>query len=506
MAFADRFVTLIHICRAKNADIARGTATDPSLVSRWRTGDREPADIPAAARSLGKYFASLKLLDEDRKQLYALLALDPAREEQLPLAVETYLAEEENGGQSVLSPGFTGGLFGSFESILEVRDPGGLLGVSFFPYVKTGMPSEHELFLGPEGQRRAALNFFHLVISSRAPLDVYLMNNAGDRWINEDKSFLPLWQKGLSAMARAEHRLHILLPGMKHAVEALKDYLPVLPHARADFFALEADMGPVPSLFLARGAGALFSFGRGDGVHTLFFKNPTDGETFFELLTTYLEHAVPVFTFASDTQAAYLEKTLQLEERPGPMFTLRRTFPAVLLPDPPPPAPGGDERILPLLQRRRECFDEHIQKHVWCEFISTDALTQVEKDGRLTFPAEELPGAGTLSREESCRYIERVIWLLESEPNFHLYLTDTPTKLTLFCKPESGVMLINQGTGGQIPNIRVEETALVASVLAYTGSLFESMQKNGVRKRTVERMKELLAFIRGDFGEGYLEI
>ncbi|MDW7661634.1 MAG: hypothetical protein SCL54_09485, partial [Bacillota bacterium] len=55
----DKLNLLMNFFEISNSKLARAISVDPSLISRWRTGDRVPSKSSNHFHALGCYFESL---------------------------------------------------------------------------------------------------------------------------------------------------------------------------------------------------------------------------------------------------------------------------------------------------------------------------------------------------------------------------------------------------------------------------------------------------------------
>ena len=74
MRFCDKLNLLMQITRISSVALARGTGVDPSLVSRWRSGERNPSKRSHTAEDVGAFLSGAVLLPADRG---LLVFLDP---------------------------------------------------------------------------------------------------------------------------------------------------------------------------------------------------------------------------------------------------------------------------------------------------------------------------------------------------------------------------------------------------------------------------------------------
>src|SRR5690554_2259592 len=72
MRFSEKINLLMKMANTTNSKLARTLGIDPSLVSRWRTGAREPGDDSHYIQLIGLFFASQARQDFQRVALLEL--------------------------------------------------------------------------------------------------------------------------------------------------------------------------------------------------------------------------------------------------------------------------------------------------------------------------------------------------------------------------------------------------------------------------------------------------
>lgn len=173
-----------------NSKLADALGIDPSLVSRWRTGAREPSEDSRYIQLIGMYFASQARQDFQR---VALLELTGHR------------MEDKNVSESVIATYLTRWLSNeakiSTEAIQVLLDSIGSSGSAThqavevpIPVEPTGLPTDTQTFLGNEGLRSATMKLLLKAIQS--PLKnpkLLLYSDESMQWIIENPEFAKQW-------------------------------------------------------------------------------------------------------------------------------------------------------------------------------------------------------------------------------------------------------------------------------------------------------------------------
>lgn len=383
MPSENKIVTLMRICRLNNVTLARGIDADPSLVSRWRGGERSPTRESAA--DIAQFVSGMTLFDRDRALLSEVVGLDCSTREATAEALLLYLtdreptaAEREERRQrdwtelasALLSP-----------PPLSVYKPGWLPG---------GTIGRHDVFAGVKGRRRALLLFLR---KPARPAVLTLCFADGLDWLTGGEEPGEVAEALWEAL-RKGHRLHICLPEPERTLPAWME---------AGFpFAAGLSVYPVPDgeppgfWVSAEGVGALLSGGGAGGATVLL----PDAEGFCAqsgLLGGHLPAGRAAAT-GYDGAGDCTKRLLELQAAEGLFISARDTLPAFFL-----PAEvwegmiADDTRLddtLALMSRQRESFTRHAQTDGWVGLFPLALLDAMALNESCVVRPYELPGFG----------------------------------------------------------------------------------------------------------------
>jgi hypothetical protein len=455
-----------------NVTLARGIGVDPSLVSRWKSGERVPPLSGGAYSDLAHFLAGAPLREHDKLLLTQMLKADGA-EDLLP-ALERYL--RQGAPASPKSPGVLPQSL-SLEGLMD-RVCGGLAASGrcraeairsddWGNLVHSGRRQEHELYHGPGGRRQAVVNFFHIVLSSGRPADVHILIPSDAQWLSEDSPFFKFWFQCLQTLVLQGCHIRMIHPAPAAPaalLSLLARYLPLYATGRFfSFYAAEAPAGwESLTLCVSPGLAALVSYGdksQRSPLPTALYRDAADillYETMLRLHEPYmraLAHACPV-----SEPLSYMRALTELENKPGD-YVFTAVSPGTLwLPEAlwPPvvrrlPSSGAAAAALRLLASRRENFEVRVASSLWIEMWAESFIQTLEREKRLELDGRELggePKLATLAGEDLIRYLGNALTVLRWYDNLHIVTSNTLSdRWKVAFKRDAGALLVPAASG-----------------------------------------------------------
>ncbi|MGE0075241.1 MAG: helix-turn-helix domain-containing protein [Sphaerochaetaceae bacterium] len=190
MQFNEKINLLMKMANTTNTKLADALGIDPSLVSRWRTGAREPNDDSRYIQLIGIYFAS------QAKQDFQRVAI---------LELTGHQMEDKNVGEPIIANYLTRWLSDeskiSPKSIQVLLDSIGSAGNTVQAVHEVPLPSEPsgqavhtQSFSGLQGLRAATVKLLmHALNSPKKQTKLYLYSDESMDWIIEDPEFAKQW-------------------------------------------------------------------------------------------------------------------------------------------------------------------------------------------------------------------------------------------------------------------------------------------------------------------------
>lgn len=207
MRFSEKINLLMKMANTTNSKLAKALGIDPSLVSRWRTGAREPGDDSRYIQLVGLFFASQARQDFQRVALLELTG---------------HQMEDKNVGEPIIATYLTRWLANeskiSTKSIQVLLDSIGSVGnqAQHLPHVQLppephGAQVELQSFSGIEGIRSATIKLLMHALNSLKPQQrLLLFSDEPMDWIVENPLFAKQWYYLLSTCIRQGMKIEVV--------------------------------------------------------------------------------------------------------------------------------------------------------------------------------------------------------------------------------------------------------------------------------------------------------
>ena len=506
MKFSERLTTLMNIYRVNNITLARGVGADASLVSRWRGGERVPKPRSSVPGDIAEFLSGMGMLQHDRETLEKLLGVPCGSREQARGAIEAWLRGGKPAAHIDLdpeSPGMVSDIFEHLSGVFraEARAPSGP--VSLYAQLRKGAASNHELFEGREGLRNAVLNFMHAALTGRSPGDVYIAPPVDGGWLDDDPKFAALYANSLRAIIQAGHSVHMVHPA-PHGSELgplLSTYMPL--YATGRFFSYgsnDAGNGGA-SIFVLKNQAAVIAYDYPGGCDSMLFKGRVDIPLFEAM--AHARMGRPLATAcAREAPTRLAELLIQLEDRPGALFTVRNTLDAVLLPEKTAYSllseqlPPEDVDIrLDLLARRREALLGHLETKPWSVLMPESVLDAILINGACRLSGIELlaPRDVILTEGGLADCLENLLALLDRYPLLQILFESDCPSVSLTVKEGSGTFFIADSADAQPTGVYVGDLTLCEALYRWFAARTRDTAKR--RKQAAEQLREAVEML-----------
>ncbi len=446
LRFSDKLNTLLQVYRISSIDLARGMGVDPSLVSRWRSGERSPSKKSKLPDEIGAFLAGVTMLPLDRELLSQTIGRKLNTYEDTSESISTWLRSDgirKVGSYTQAAPKADspstelGGLEAAdvvrtMSKLLMTPTPSDTGPVNLWTRVQKGQPAEHELFQGAKGRRQAAINFLHSSQAMPANIEMYIMPGDSYDWITEDSEFSVLWQNSLVSLMQRGHPINILLPAKGVSEVLLKwSTLPLYHSGACNIYVY--DNIQMNMLLVANGYAAATTFKSGESISTHLYRGMLDTSAFTNIFKHMVQNSTHVLYSMSNIQT-YAQKLMELEGIKGAYYTTKNMLSAILLPEPDVAEVLTLQGIqdtsnrTSLIRWRNEHFKEHVQKNTWVEILPKGLLDEIRKTRSCSLSALDLLTKSdvTLTGKALARLLEQITATLERYPNYHIVWMDVP--------------------------------------------------------------------------------
>lgn len=461
MEFSEKINLLMKMANTTNARLAEALGIDPSLVSRWRTGAREPSDDSRYIQLIGLYFASQARQDFQRVALLELTG---------------HQMEDKNVGESVISLYLTRWLQGeskiSSHSIQVLLDSIGTAGNIQHSLQEVTLPAEPngeaihtQTFAGIDGLRAATMKLLiHALNSSKRPQKLLLYSDEKMDWIVQNPEFAKQWVFLMgSCIKKGMHIevIHTLSRDSNELVVAVQRWLPFYmtgaivsyyyPHKRDDMFNHTS--------FILEGECTVFSTSvRGqnrDSIQYIYANDPLAIQSAEDGFRQQLSQCKPlVRTYTGANTRKYIDEMLNLFTGSagsglGMQGLLLSAMPTTLLESMllrNGISPEETHRLVQQQQLRLETTAQHLQYKEFQMVISLPRITDVLK-GKVTAIIPELLIQKPVSYLplEYLAHLKGIIKLLETYDRLELVIIPNKHMLhnvQIFAMEHTGMMVL----------------------------------------------------------------
>jgi len=512
MAFGEKLSFLMDMYRISNAKMARLLEVDPSLVSRWKSGDRLPAKNTQTEMRLGDIFVALPLLPQDRDVVKKTVGGNWDSELNIAESISAWLAYDEEYEQTSMLDQQriveTENAITELPSLLrnKIEADGLKAPLNLWPYVKKGQPFDHEMFIGNEGKRQAAINFFHAVLDSIKPVKVYIMIRSRE-WIKEDKKFQKLWEDSLREMIRRGHTVYCInriYDEGESIVDNLTSYVPMYLSERFFlYFDPREEAGEIaPDIFAAHGVMATISFcmSNVEGSQATFvYRGGTDIPQFELLFGQYLKKSIPLMTVYSDDMVKCATQIVDMATEQGKYITVKNSINPMWMPEgmltkylEMAVSPSGVYPRQKLFSLFREKFEQITLDNDWIEIMPKSVLNQLQgKDICAVSGFELYSNNGVeVSKQDLAVYIDNLCEIMRKNPRFNVVFTENcPENIYMTYKENTAVCMMDMDEDLKPSAIFLRENKFLESIYPYLNWLSAQGDVASSRQRLIAKLQ-----------------
>jgi transcriptional regulator with XRE-family HTH domain len=239
MQFKDKLNQLMEQFHISNSKLAKEINIDPSLVSRWRNGDRVPTMRSSHIPSIASYFLSLNgysyqqeylrhILEEQKTELpnvsdqVALLSDWLIRDTASTSLVRPFVSSEE----------YAEVLLQQIQGLVKDKPAQSAIPNFDFPISVLTSQSKKEvhMFPGNSNKRKAVLYILSSVLKCEEKTELFLMSDEDMSWLTEDRPFQVQWHLLLRGIIEAGHKItiiHTVHRDTREIIQAINLWMPL---------------------------------------------------------------------------------------------------------------------------------------------------------------------------------------------------------------------------------------------------------------------------------------
>lgn len=524
MVFGQKLDFLIKTFNSSNSKLARAIRVDPSLVSKWRRGNRTPAPDSPHVPLIISYFLNINALQHQKDALMDVLrsaypAIKDFGSVQAHKAVADWLFMTEDTAGSSHVPPPVGvhsisinnmfakmSILSNISDTVDVMTPQAKSDIT----IKPGEQGSYEVFKGLEGKRQAVMNFLSLVMSSPRPLELLLFSEEDLAWLVGDPEFFMNWGRVLRQVLLSGHKvtiIHHVNRDPARIMSVIDQWVPLHLTGRLEsyYYPKYTEKVIKSTLFIARGTAAIIAVTPENGHdtnYTFFHRDPLvirlAEENYLAFLLTCRRL---VHIYKSGSMGDYYREICALEERPGFLYVLKNAPTSLTMPvrlykkllDGLGLSASEKKERLELHQKRTANFNRNLLSHRYREFINIEAFETNLTDSEHTYNGLELfnDRAVRCSAADYIEHISHIIDLLRKYENyevilFKLHEIDNAQRMYLTVKEDSSVVLSTCDDLGHKPIAIIANQDNIANAFEeYFDTLVEHVPASRRNKSTV---------------------
>ncbi len=454
MKFGEKLDFLIKNFNTSNSRLAKAIKVDPSLVSKWRRGNRVPAPDSPYVPLISSYFLNIHALQHQKDTLINVLRLayptigDFESPQTYRALTEWLSMESTTGGSPIISlmempgDGINNVLAKISALVINDNEAAGITSpINQNIVIKPGEQGSYEVFKGIEGKRQAVMNFLNMVLSSFRPLELLLFSEEDIEWLVGDPEFFMNWGRALRQVLLQGHKVvitHNVNRDPNRIMSVIDQWVPLHLTGKLEsyYYPKYTDKVIKNTMFIARGLAAIIAVNpehSHNTNYTFFFTDPLVTKLAEEnYLAFLLTCRRLVKTFKSSGMWEYCQEICKIEERPGFYYVLKNGPTSLTMP------PKLYMKLLnnlnlssteikarmDLHQKRLKYFERNLALYKYREFINVEAFETDLLLKDYVYSGIEL-FTGQAAKCNAVDYIEHISYiidLLKQNENYELIL------------------------------------------------------------------------------------
>lgn len=485
MIFSEKLDFLMSMTKTTNSALALYLSLDASHVSRLRRGERKLSKSGNYLEMMAAYFSRHCQEGYQRKALSEVINLpEDAFDNSLRVAQSLILwlkKEEMWTPETMVSP---------TKKSAGAKCP----------------PAEKEsltLYYGTEGKRRAALAFLTKVLESKEPRTLLLFSDEDTEWMTGDPAFMMKWASLMVQAVSAGNRIriiHTLNRNLDEMMTALNQWMPLYMTGSIEpyYYPKKRDGVLKRTLFVAPGLVAVSSTSTvhsGEENVIIFAEDGKVVQSFRQEFMNYFSQCRQLMKiYTRDEQKEHLRMLSEFEQSRADTVLRTESLSLLTMPDTVLASVAArineenQELLLENMRNRQRLFMNHLKENRFTEVIRLEKPETV-REGRARisisclFQMEDL----YYTEEEYAQHLENMIFLLESNDNYHVYIEESPRGegVALYAKEDLGAVIFKV-TAPAI-TFSINESNMTAALWDYLKNKTGENRQN--RNQVLERLK-----------------
>lgn len=425
--------------------MAKFMSVDPSLISRWRSGERDPLKNDAYVEMIAEYIMQHAT---DRQCLFELLSVNPNSDgSNLYEQILNWLKSDYINVSSIATK-----FLSQIQNYKNYELP---FNKELLDEMPVGDRLKVEVYHGREGKRKGVIRFLSSVILSSKLTELLLYSDEPMDWLMEDPQFTQKWALMLAELMRIGHKIKIIHTVDRDANEqivAIERWLPLYLSGQIEPYYYPSYQESLfkKTLFIAPGIAALTSsaIAGTESMEQILYHDTKMIQTLTEEFNTYLKVCRPLMKIYNERNLQqFHELLLEFEGQEGDLVTIGQGLPFATLSYEDycqviNTGTMSDELkayYIHYYEKRHSLFNLHLKSSKRNDWINQSFLSEPSCIDVDTY----IPGPNFLKSSYVNRQLSVVERLLKENKHYHLKFcsNDIPNNIYLAFKKNTGVLI-----------------------------------------------------------------
>lgn len=356
MAFKDKLDLLIKTFNSNNSKLARAINVDPSLVSRWRSGERTLSVDSPYTSLIVDYFISIDSLHHKKNALRDLLKISNniylCGQHQLKKLLTDWIFEID-----IIKSNSTN-IKNKFQTIdinniliklnsisLDVLQPEASYAddkEKDKDKVNKGEPGYFEVFWGQKGKKQVIYGILSTLLAAESPVELYLCDETDMDWLVEDRDFFLEIFALMKQLVTKGHKItiiHNVNRSPSQIVSIMDFWIPLFMTGGVDSYYSPKYSSTFhkKTLCVARDTAAIISININDNTEESCLLLTSERQLIRQVdkvFMCYLASCRPLIKiYNSQNISDFYYDVYDIDEKVGSFYALRNRFTTLAMPD-----------------------------------------------------------------------------------------------------------------------------------------------------------------------------
>lgn len=502
MDFGEKLQFLMILTNTSNSALAKNAALDASYISRLKNGDRKPVARADYLSKMASYFSKKingsYLLGALEEVIFTDTGRKPNAEE-LSKALLQWFQSYDHGNTEHLDRFLT-----QFSNINLEQQISKCASISV-DHSKDSI----QIFHGITGKRSAVLTFLSEILQRKKPVILHLYSDENMSWLTDDLIFASQWAallKEVLLMGCRIRIIHNINRDLDELLSAINQWLPLyMTGAIEPFYYPRVRDGVFNrTVFVAPSLCAVVSSSIGNqhqSAANLLFLDPKDVDCFQSEFEQYLSLCRPLMTiFTPKDRVSCVASLVDFDKIIGDTILLHCGLSLVTMPI------ALVQKLMETVEQsvvdhhmhqhhlRYQSFENLTQSHHYIEILQLADVMQLDQGQVPVLYSDyfDLPSAYYL-KEDYFSHLEQILYLLETRPNYHVYLSKNQLDhhFSLYVKENAGAIIAKSGPSSAV--FALSENYLTGAFWDYSKKRINHLSSEDKdRSKVIKKIREYI--------------